>query len=150
MTADRSYPDLAHLQKKISNGCCDREARKILNPKPLTVGVAFEEHIFPEINDHYRRGVVDRMRRFRLMEKAAEHTDEIIQLHAEVYRDQALPVEIRMDAARWLMDRAYGKAFQALDVTQLIQEQSLQKVIHEVRWLPPDPNDHSNVIEPEP
>jgi hypothetical protein len=48
----------------------------------------------PEINDHYRRGVVDRMRRFRLMEKAAEHTEEIIQLHAEVYRDQALPVEI--------------------------------------------------------
>jgi hypothetical protein len=48
------------------------------------------------------------------------------------------------------MDRAYGKAFQALDVTQLIQEQSLQKVIHEVRWLNPDPNDHSNYIEPEP
>jgi hypothetical protein len=55
-----------------------------------------------------------------------------------------------MDAGRWLMDRAYGKAFQALDVTQLIQEQSLQKVIHEVRWLPPDPNDHSNPTEPEP
>jgi hypothetical protein len=27
---------------------------------------------------------------------------------------------------------------------------SASKVIHEVRWLPPDPNDHSNVIEPEP
>jgi hypothetical protein len=104
----------------------------------------------PEINDHYRRGVVDRMRRYRLMEKSAEHTDAIINLHAEVYQDTDLPVEIRMDAGRWLMDRAYGKAFQALDVTQLIQEQSLQKVIHEVRWLPPDPNDHSNPTEPEP
>jgi hypothetical protein len=86
----------------------------------------------PEINDHYRRGVVDRMRRYRLMEKSAEHTDAIINLHAEVYQDTDLPVEIRMDAGRWLMDRAYGKAFQALDVTQLIQEQSLQKIIHEV------------------
>jgi hypothetical protein len=28
--------------------------------------------------------------------------------------------------------------------------EGLDKVIHEVRWLPPDPNDHSNVIEPEP
>ncbi len=26
----------------------------------------------------------------------------------------------------------------------------VNKVIHEVRWLPPDPNDRSNIIEPEP
>jgi hypothetical protein len=44
---------------------------------------------------NYRRGVVDRMRRYRLMEKSAEHTDAIINLHAEVYQDTDLPVEIR-------------------------------------------------------
>jgi hypothetical protein len=44
------------------------------------------------------------------MEKAAEHTDAIINLHAEVYQDTDLPVEIRMNAGRWLMDRAYGTA----------------------------------------
>jgi hypothetical protein len=27
---------------------------------------------------------------------------------------------------------------------------SLNKIIHEVRWMSPDPNDRSNVIEPEP
>jgi hypothetical protein len=86
----------------------------------------------------------------KIGEKAAEHTDEIIQLHAQVYRDQALPVEVRMDAARWLMNRAYGLPFQAVSVDMLSQEQSLTKVIHEVRWLPPDPNDHSNPTEPEP
>jgi hypothetical protein len=50
------------------------------------------------------------------------------------------------------MDRAYGKAFQALDVTQLIQEQSLQKVIHEVRSLaaPTAGRLNSNPDEPEP
>jgi hypothetical protein len=47
----------------------------------------------PEFSDKYRRGVVDRMRRYRLMEKAAEHTDAIINLHAEVYQDTYLPVE---------------------------------------------------------
>jgi hypothetical protein len=49
-----------------------------------------------------------------------------------------------------LMNRAYGLPFQSIDVNSLVQEQSLQKVIHEVRWLPPDPNDHSNYTEPEP
>jgi hypothetical protein len=37
-----------------------------------------------------------------------------------------------------------------VSVDMLSQEQSLTKVIHEVRWLPPDPNDHSNPTEPEP
>jgi hypothetical protein len=26
----------------------------------------------------------------------------------------------------------------------------LKKVVHQVRWLPPDPNDRSNYIAPEP
>ena len=30
------------------------------------------------------------------------------------------------------------------------QETSLKKVVHEVRWLPPDPNDRSVVTIPEP
>jgi hypothetical protein len=31
-----------------------------------------------------------------------------------------------------------------------VQEASIKKVVHEVRWLPPDPNDKSVIIEPEP
>jgi hypothetical protein len=36
-------------------------------------------------------------------------------------------------------------------VVQIYQPpDGVNKVIHGVRWLPPDPNDHSRVIEPEP
>jgi hypothetical protein len=45
-------------------------------------------------------------------------------------------------------DRAYGRPPVAIDATT--RELSLKKIIHEIRWLPPDPNDHSKVIEPEP
>jgi hypothetical protein len=44
-----------------------------------------------------------------------------------------------------LMNRAYGLPFRAADISQVIQETSVQKIIH--RWLPPDPNDHSIEIE---
>lgn len=45
-----------------------------------------------------------------------------------------------MMASDRLMDRAYGKAFQAVDVNQVMQVHSVQKVVHKVKWLPPDPN----------
>lgn len=41
-----------------------------------------------------------------------------------------------------------GRPAQAVQVDQT--SVGVNKVIHEVRWLPPDPNDHSNIIEPEP
>jgi hypothetical protein len=31
-----------------------------------------------------------------------------------------------------------------------VEQQVAEKTSLEVRWLPPDPNDHSKVIEPEP
>ena len=44
------------------------------------------------------------------------------------------------------MDRAYGKTVQ---VTNEIVTEHRKTILH-VRWLPPDPNDHSKLIEPEP
>ena len=44
------------------------------------------------------------------------------------------------------LDRSYGRPAQSVAVEQ----QVAKKTILEVRWLPPDPNDHSKVIEPEP
>jgi hypothetical protein len=55
-----------------------------------------------------------------------------------------------MQAADRLMDRAYGRPPVAVQVDQTSREMALKKIIHEVRWLPPDPNDHSKVTEPEP
>jgi hypothetical protein len=44
------------------------------------------------------------------------------------------------------VDRALGRPTQGVDAT-LNQE---TKQILEVRWMPPDPNDRSNVTVPEP
>ena len=47
-----------------------------------------------------------------------------------------------------MFDRAYGRPPMALTVDQT--NVGVNKLIHEVRWLPPDPQDTSKVIEPEP
>jgi hypothetical protein len=52
----------------------------------------------------------------------------------------------KMAAAKELMNRAFGKPPQSIEAH--FQEQKRQ--ILEVRWLPPDPNDRSRLIEPEP
>jgi hypothetical protein len=56
------------------------------------------------------------------------------------------PSAERRAAGKWLWEAAFGRPVQP------IAESSEGRVIHEyrVRWLPPDPNDHSKVIEPEP
>ena len=41
------------------------------------------------------------------------------------------------------MERAYGKAPRAVEVAQ----EGIVKHIYECRWLPPDPNDRSRLIE---
>jgi hypothetical protein len=95
-------------------------------------------------------GIMERVKRYQLAEKCAEMTPEVIDFWTRVVRNEKLPIVLRMQAADRLMDRAYGRPAIAMNVDQTTREMSLQKVIHEVRWLPPDPNDHSNVIEPEP
>ena len=57
------------------------------------------------------------------------------------------PIVLRFMAFDRLMNRAYGLPFHAVDISRVIQEQSAQKIIHEVRWLNPDPNDTSKEIQ---
>jgi hypothetical protein len=45
------------------------------------------------------------------------------------------------------MDRAYGRPPVAMEIDATNRETAPQKVIHVVRWLPPDPADKSKVIE---
>jgi hypothetical protein len=69
--------------------------------------------------------------------------------------DVALQVLVRSIEQYWInrLDRMRRfrlmeeLPFRAVDISQVIQEQSVQKVIHEVRWLPPDPNDKSVEIQ---
>jgi len=65
-------------------------------------------------------------------------------------RNPSCPWVLRLAAADRLMDRAYGKPPQAVMMDASSQETSLRKVVHEVRWMLPDPNDRSVVTIPEP
>jgi hypothetical protein len=48
------------------------------------------------------------------------------------------------------MEFAIGRPAMQVSVDANSQELKLTKVIHLVRWLPPDPNDRSIEIAPEP
>jgi hypothetical protein len=43
-----------------------------------------------------------------------EYTDYAVDLHAEVMQNKKLDYRLRMEAARWLVDRGYGKAPQQI------------------------------------
>jgi len=49
-----------------------------------------------------------------------------------------------------LMDRAFGLPVRPVEVDSTSTDVSLKKIIHEVRWMPPDPNDRSVETIPEP
>src|SRR6516165_9947316 len=95
-------------------------------------------------------GIAERIERYRLQEKCAALTDECIALWTSMIRNPSCPWVLRLEAADRLMDRAYGRPAVAVQVDQSTREMALKKVVHEVRWLPPDPNDGSAVTIPEP
>ena len=62
--------------------------------------------------------------------------------------DRLYTPEQQFMATDRLMDRAYGKAPAVAQVDQNKREMTVRRL--EVRWLPPDPNDTSKHIPPEP
>jgi hypothetical protein len=86
--------------------------------------------------------------RMAFYEAARQYDNEALQVIVSVLRDAKQPASIRLAAANDLLDRAYGRPPVAIDATT--RDLSIKKIIHEVRWLLPDPNDRSNRIEPEP
>jgi hypothetical protein len=114
-------------------------------------------------------GIDERLKRYRLSERCAEFTDEAIDFWQKVARNKPIrdkegnplynddgtvmrryTVDDQFKAIDRMMDRAYGRAPQPMHVDQDTRELSIKKIIHEVQWLPPDPNDTSNYIPPEP
>ena len=93
---------------------------------------------------------MERIERCRLAEQCAEFTPQVIALWKQIVEDERLPHALRLAAADRLMDRAYGRPAVALQVDQTSREMTLKKVVHEVRWMPPDPNDRSVETIPEP
>jgi hypothetical protein len=88
-------------------------------------------------------GINERVKRYRLAERCAESTPQVIALWKQMVEDKKLPYALRLAASDRLMDRAFGRPATAVSVDQTKHEMSLRKVVHEVRWLPPDPNDRS-------
>jgi hypothetical protein len=86
--------------------------------------------------------------RMGFYEAARQYDREALRVIASVCMDEKQPAALRLAAANDLLDRAYGRPPVAIDATT--RETSLKKIVHEVRWLPPDPNDRSVRIEPEP
>src|SRR6516164_224862 len=86
--------------------------------------------------------------RMAFYEAARQYDQEALRVIASVFMDEKQPAALSLAAANDLLDRAYGRPPVAIDATT--REMSLKKIIHEVRWLPPDPNDRSNSIPPEP
>jgi hypothetical protein len=95
-------------------------------------------------------GFQERMKRYQVAERCAELTPEIIAFWARVVRNENLPIVLRMQAGDRLMDRAYGRPPVAMEIDATNREMPPKKVVHIVKWLPPDPSDHSKDIEPEP
>lgn len=87
----------------------------------------------------------ERLKRSKIVQKCSEFADEIVAFHIETMRDPQQGRRDRLTAGQWVYEQAFGKAKQQVEVDQ----PGLVRHVHIVRWLPPDPNDTSNVIEPE-
>jgi hypothetical protein len=90
--------------------------------------------------------IADRAVRLQAAVFCASHVPKILQLYAEWYQDEKLPIADRRAAGDRLLDRALGRPTPAIENPE---EGEVQRTLI-VRWMPPDPNDRSKRIEPEP
>jgi hypothetical protein len=97
---------------------------------------------WPPTRRRARRAVsiADRAARLQAAAFAASHVPKILELYAEWYQDESLPIAYRRAAGDRLLDRALGRPTQQVED---VGDNVVEKRVIEVRWLPPDPNDHS-------
>jgi hypothetical protein len=93
-------------------------------------------------------GLAGRRARSPSLTAAARHYPKVIAFWAEVLENEKknYTTAERLEASDRIMAYGFGKPPQAIEAH--FQEHS-HKIL-EVRWMPPDPNDRSKVIEPEP
>jgi hypothetical protein len=93
-----------------------------------------------------------RVNRFKVMDACCKLTPEIVDLWARWLHDENFSAVFRNNISLQIMAYAIGRPSQQLNIESNTQSTELQytKVIHEVRWLPPDPTDRSVEIKPEP
>jgi hypothetical protein len=90
--------------------------------------------------------IADRKLRHAFALKCAGMADEVLEFYIDIFRDQSRSLSERQHAADWIINRAFGRVPLPVETT----EEADRNVHHTytVRWLPPDPNDHSVAIEP--
>lgn len=96
-----------------------------------------------------RTNIAERLKRYDIGEKCAKFTiDEVLPWYFSEFLDKTIDREEKKWFGERIFERGFGKPSQAVQVDQVSSGE--QKVIYEIRWLPPDPNDHSKLIEQEP
>ena len=106
-------------------------------------------------------GLVDRLKRFNVQNDFAVLLDQwgpkfAAEVMGKLAEDGIGPdghgwaytYEQRLETLKLMFDRSYGRPAMQMTVDQT--NLSATKIIHEVRWLPEDPNDKSIEIQPEP
>jgi hypothetical protein len=91
------------------------------------------------------QSIQDRAARLQALQFCSSRVGKILQQYSDWFEDESLPIKQRMHAGDRLLAYALGKptTFESPEVGEV-----KQTLI--VRWMPPDPNDRSNVIEQEP
>jgi hypothetical protein len=80
----------------------------------------------------------------------AKTTMKCVALWESMVDNPACPWVLRLGASDRLMERAYGMPLRPITLQADVATTELKKVVHEVRWMPPDPADRSAVTIPEP
>ena len=94
--------------------------------------------------------IADRKIRQAFAQRCTAKYEEIVQFFEARFMDTSLTFEERKVAADWLVMRGFGRVIQPMEARVDVEHNQTQRMIYEVRWLPPDSNDHSKVIEAEP
>jgi hypothetical protein len=93
------------------------------------------------------RGAADeRHQRLAFAAACARHSDAVVDFWFRTMMNTKAEMTHRIACSLHLMNRAHGMPVQVTH--ESVTEN--RKQILEVRWMPPDPNDRSRLIEPEP
>ena len=88
----------------------------------------------------------ERHQRLAFAAACARHSDAVVDFWFHTMMNTKAEMTHRIACSLHLMNWAHGMPVQVTNET--VTEN--RKQILEVRWMAPDPNDHSKLIEPEP
>jgi hypothetical protein len=96
----------------------------------------------------YMTNINDRVMRYKVMEACEKLTPRVLEIWGGWIEDTKYSAVFRNLIMTQIVAYAVGRPAQQVIVDST--NQSVSKIIHEVRWLPEDPNDKSIEVKPEP